>query len=143
MERFLKKKSKNQTWFRNGEYQSFIMVPATPHSKLKKMIEAILEALKLKEKVKIIEKPDQKFIQVLKNINCKPKRERCQDPKCLVGRTENGGDCRLSEILYLITCKVCKAKYTGETSRNAHVRGMEHLIEFESENDKTKEKQFF
>ena len=43
------------------------MIPATPGSKLKKMIEKRLKAMKLNEKVKLIEKPGEKFIERMKN----------------------------------------------------------------------------
>ena len=79
-----------------------MMVPATPGSKLKKKIDKRLKELKLNEKVKIIEKPGQKFIQLMKSKVKQPKREQCNEPKCLVGNTEKGGECKTNEVLYEI-----------------------------------------
>ena len=57
VERYQEKKLKKKTWFRKGDNTSFIMIPITPHSKLKKKIEDRLRVLKTKEKIKIVEKP--------------------------------------------------------------------------------------
>ena len=101
------------------------MIPSTPGSKLKKLIEKRIKLLNLKEKIKIVEKPGQKFFQVMKAHSKKQKLPGCGDPRCLVGKT--GGNCKKNEILYLIECKECEDKYPGETSRNGHVRGIEHF----------------
>ena len=68
------------------------------------------------------------------------KREPCKDPKCLVGKTEKGGNCRTNEVLYEVKCKDCGDLYPGETARNAHTRGIEHVDESESQNEKVQEK---
>jgi hypothetical protein len=139
-ERQLKKKMKKSKWFTKDGSKSFIMVPAMPGSKLKKKIEKRLNALNLPEKVKIVEKPGAKFSQILK-ANTKPgKRKECSDPKCLVGRTENGGNCRQNEVTYELVCKECKDIYIGETSRNTHARGLEHCDDSESKNIEKQEK---
>ena len=66
-ERNDQKKAKKSNWFTKDGSKSFVMVPAMPGSKLKKKIEKRLEAIKLPEKVKIVEKADPKFAQILKN----------------------------------------------------------------------------
>ena len=99
-----------------------------------------MKNLQLPEKVKLVEKPGQKFIQVLKSHSKKQKREACGDPKCLIGRTKKGGDCKKNEILYEIECKDCKDKYHGETARNGHTRGIEHVEDAESINQEQREK---
>ena len=134
------KKAKHYNRYMNGGNQGYLMVPATPGSKLKKMIEERLKAMNLNEKVKIIEKPGERFIDRLKKSTKKDKREPCNDPKCLVGQTEKGGNCRTCEILYEMKCKECGDLYPGETARNGHTRGIEHLEEAESENAKTRDK---
>ena len=73
IERDHEKKLKKKTWFQKGGYTSYIMIPVTPHSKLKKKIQKRLEAISTK-KVKIVEKPGQKFMQVLKNHSKKNKK---------------------------------------------------------------------
>ena len=64
----------------------------------------------------------------------------CKDPNCLVGRTENGGNCRINAITYQIICKDCKDTYSGETSRNGHSRSIEHVTDAESNNEEEREK---
>ena len=104
------------------------------------MTEERLKAMKLSEKVKIIEKPGQKFIDRLKSSVKREKREQCNDPKCIVGNTDKGGNCRTNEILYEIKCKECGDLYPGETARNAHTRSKERMEESESQNEKVHDK---
>ena len=58
----------------------------------------------------------------------------------MIGQTKNGGDCKRNEILYVIECKKCKDQYYGETARNGHTRGIEHLEDSESQNQEKREK---
>ena len=67
------------TWFDKGGFESFIMIPATPQSVLKRDIETKLKKLGLFKKVKIVEKPGRKFIEVLKMNNKRPKKARCEE----------------------------------------------------------------
>ena len=64
----------------------------------------------------------------------------CNDPKCLIRNSENGGDCRKSSVVYEIKCKECNDKYVGETSRNGHTRGIEHNNDSKSKNQTTRNK---
>ena len=64
----------------------------------------------------------------------------CEDPECLIGKTEKGGDCRKTEIVYVIQCKECNDQYIGETSRNGHTRSIEHVEDSESNNEEKREK---
>ena len=77
--------------------------------------------------MKVVEKPGQKFIDILKKHNRKQKTNHCNDPDCLISKTKNGGNCRKNEITYEIKCKQCKDTYIGETARNGHTRGIEHV----------------
>ena len=135
-ERATKKKASKRTFFRLGGYDSYIMVPATKDSKLKKTIDEKLKRLNLTKKVKIIEKPGPKFFDKLKILNRKPKINNCKDPNCLIQKTQNGGNCKINEIVYSIICKECGDRYTGETSRNGHSRSIEHVKDAKSENKK-------
>ena len=45
---------------------------------------------------------------------------------------KGGGNCRWKNVGYPITCKICKAKYHGKTSRNMFLRGEEHLRALEN-----------
>ena len=139
-ERAAEKKAKEKSWYKQDGSHGYLMVPATPGSKLKKMIETKLKAMNLSEKVKIIEKPGEKFIDRMKSSTKRDIRKPCSNPKCIVGRTEKGGNCRTNEILYEMKCKECGDLYPGETARNAHTRGIEHIEESESLNEDVREK---
>ena len=104
------------------------------------MIEKKLKNLNLPEKVKIVEKPGQKFIQVMKKYARKERKVPCEDPECLIGNTEKGGDCRKNEIVYAIHCKECKDQYIGETCRNGRTRSIEHVEDSQSNNVEKREK---
>ena len=41
--------------------------------------------------------------------------------------TDSNLDCTTSNVVYLVTCRVCGIQYVGETSRPANVRWNEHL----------------
>merc|ERR1712173_107111 len=137
MERQHKKKTAKRTWFKNGGHESFLMVSSTKGSELKKNIEEKLRKMNLNKKVKIIEKPGQKFIDVLKANNRKNQIENCTDPDCLM--TKSGGNCKTNEVVYCIKCKSCGDKYIGETSRNGHSRCIEHVKDSQSRHAKTQE----
>ena len=104
-----------------------MMIAATPNSELKKMIQKRLKDLGLMETVRIIEKPGQKFIDILKNNIKKKKKAICPEENCLIGKNPKGGNCRTNEIVYEITCKQCDNVYIGESSRNGHTRSIEHM----------------
>ena len=94
--------------------------------------------MNLNKVVKIVEKPGQKFFDRLKILNKKPKTKKCNDPDCLI--SQNGGNCKTNEIVYFIKCKDCGDVYIGETCRNGHSRGKEHVKNARSENAKEREK---
>mgnify|MGYP003324695666 CR=1 FL=1 len=121
-------------------FESVMMIPATPNSQLKKMIQERLRALKLGNNIKIIEKSGQKFIEVLKQHNKQPNNKQCSDPNCLVAKTKGGGNCKKNDVVYVIKCKECENKYTGETSRNAHTRSIEHMNDAASNSSEEQEK---
>ena len=58
-EREKKKKTSKRTWFKAGGFESYIMVPSTKDSKLKRTIEEKLKGLNLHKTVKIVENQDQ------------------------------------------------------------------------------------
>ena len=80
------------------------MIPSTKGSELKKSIEQKLQRMNLKNKVKIIEKPGQKFIDVLKSKSNKLQGEKCTDQECLMRKS--GANCKTNEIVYCIECKL-------------------------------------
>ena len=52
------------------------------------------------------------------------------------------GNCKSEEIVYEIVCQACKAKYFGESARNARSRSVEHVMKSQSTNEKVREKSF-
>ena len=47
--------------------------------------------------------------------------------------TDENLNCASANIIYLITCRICKLQYVGETSRAANVRWSEHLYKIRKE----------
>ena len=142
MERYLKKRAEKRSWYKRGGYESYIMVPSTPGSSLKKIIEKRLKTMNLSKTLKVNEKPGQKFIDVMKMSTKKDKIEKCNDPDCLMKNSKKSGNCRVNRIVYKIQCNECKDKYIGETSRNGHVRGIEHVTDSKSQDKKKKNQSY-
>ena len=92
--------------------------------------------MNLSRTIKVVEKPGQKFIDVLKVNNKKETNPKCNDQNCLIGNSKNGGNCKLNGMVYKIQCKECNDKYIGETSRNGHSRGLEHVQDSKSQEKK-------
>ena len=116
-ERLLNKRAKKASWVKKGSYESYIMIPTTPGSELKTNIERKLKTLGLNDKIRFVEKPGRKFIDVLKMHNKIPAKTRCSDPDCLVGRNPKGGDCRKNEIIYQLKCEECGEEVDGAVKR--------------------------
>ena len=62
MERILEKKAKKKTWFKKGDCDSYIMIPATPNSELKKEVDQIAKNSGLK--IKVVERPGKKLVDL-------------------------------------------------------------------------------
>ena len=96
-------------------------------------------------KPRIIEKPGQKLINIMKArlTADKTKKDPCPKPgTCMVCKNEKGGNCTKNEILYQLECKECikqgnKGIYYGESSRNGASRGEEHQRDSQSTRDET------
>ena len=142
--RELDKKNKKD-WYTKGGYEYIAFVPATPGSELMKNIEESIAPCN-KIKVKVVEKPGQKLINVLKMSTKKSgTKVRCEDELCLMCSQEKSGNCRTSEILYQIECLDCKAKniksiYIGESQKNGMTRGSQHMEDSLSINEKQTKK---
>ena len=83
---------------------------------------------KSKLNVKVVFLPGRK----LRNIFCSSRPY--DHPKCLSTRCEicprittKGKNCLVKNIVYRVTCNICKQTYIGESSRSAHQRLGEHL----------------
>ena len=47
--------------------------------------------------------------------------------------TDSDLHCDSSNVVYLVTCRICKLQYVGETSRAANIRWQEHLYKIRKE----------
>ena len=146
------KLSKNCQWYKNRKkpssaestFTSVFFVPATPGSKLFKMLKQTEQKYQIgtESRIKFIETSGRKFIDHLRikdpfSENCAP------EIKCFPCRNATKQtNCKMSNIGYTVICQTCKDKgitrtYEGETARNAHIRGNEHLKDLERKNDKS------
>ena len=153
MKRKKKKQQKNIDWYKNSKnelssaessFKSVFFVPSTPGSKLLKMLRKTEDLYKIDPKcrIKFIETSGRKYIDQLQikdpfSENCKP------GIKCFVcqGATKPT-QCKSSNVGYSIICQTCKDRkiertYEGETCRNAHIRGNEHMKDLERKNERS------
>ena len=125
-------KKQKDNWYKSfGNYDSIIFVPCTPGTELRKMVQESLKDTGMK--IKVVEKPGQKMVDIIKMTLKKPARRKCSDGKCLMCQTDKGGNCRKSEITYKIECKDCRDCYFGQSGQNGRARGGEHLHDYESD----------
>ena len=96
-----------------------------------------------KWRIKFIEKAGTKLKHILQNNDPFPE-EICKDEKCLPcksvtelskGNRAQKSNCKKNNIGYRIPCVTCEEKnivkvYEGESSRNARIRGEEHMRGF-------------
>lgn len=132
-ERIKEKVCKKRQWFRRGGYSSFIMVPVTPNSELKRRLDKDVDQSKIK--IKIVEKADVSVKTLLQRSNPLKKDKGCGKEDCLVCMTEGKGNCRSSSVTYELKCTSCGDLYVGETARNAYVRGKEHLTAMDNKHE--------
>ena len=90
------------------------------------MLDANLSGNTWGRKIRIVEKPGQKWIDILK-MTIKKRKRKCGNKNCLVNNTEKGGDCKKNECIYKMKCKTCGMEYFGESHRNSHSRSLEHV----------------
>ena len=126
------KESKRHNWAKKGGYLAPIFVPATPGSKLLKM---------MKERAKETEKEGIRF-NLIEAGGTTIRREiqksnptatpGCSKVDCWCCKEERGGGgpCHKSNVNYVVKCKLCPAEreamYVGETARNLYTRMGEH-----------------
>ena len=101
-EREEKKRNKIDSWYKTGGYESMMFVPATPGAELRKEIQEEMD--KLQMKVKIVEKPGEKLVNVMKQ-NVKRERVLCGETDCMICKSEKGGSCTKAGPVYGIYCK--------------------------------------
>ena len=149
-ERRNEKRKKKNNWFkkkgnvvRDG-FSSVFFVPATPGSELLRMLKKTEEkhSISPTSRIKFVETSGRKYIDQLQLKD--PFTENCSwDENCFVcqNSTEQT-NCKVSNVGYSVICKTCKDKgllrsYEGETCRNAHIRGKEHLKALQRQSEKS------
>ena len=150
-QREIRKKAKDRKktdWFKgkNGDdkYKSVMFVDATPGDKLLKMVRDTEDKYKIAEdkRIKVVSKAGPKLMNLLERNN--PFNKNCDDKDCPPCSTLDPSDkkpskCRVNNVSYEGKCKTCALQgkcrsYTGETSRNLHVRSKEHVKDLLSGN---------
>ena len=121
------------------------MIPATPNSELKHLIE--IEAKLSKLKVKVVEKAGVKLGSYLRKFDKTGTKGPCQETDCMICRhtSKNSRQCRIPSLVYKISCKECektgkKANYYGESSFNGYTRSSQHMANYRSKNKAVQEK---
>ena len=128
-EREKKKRDKHDNWYRRGGCQSVLFIPATPDSTLKKRCEA--EIRNSAFNIRVVEKAGRSLKDRLQRSD--PFRsKKCNREDCPVCYMSGKGRCDQIGITYEIICRQCGDKYIGQTSKNAYVRGREHLSSLEN-----------
>ena len=132
-ERMKEKRRRKEEWYKakgdkkkkQEEYMSVIFVQPTEKSALKKKYEDVIR--KSECNVKVVERAGVSVRRKLQK-SYPFKKNVCED-KCFVCMSQGKGNCRRSNVTYLIECtrQGCRYQYVGETSRNGISRGKEHL----------------
>ena len=132
-ERERQKRKKKEDWFKKGDYESVIFIPATPQGKLKKKMQRKVDETDIK--IKIVETTGNTLKRNLQKTSIASKKE-CADKECMICKTsKKKGLCRKEGVTYEIVCKGCKAKYIGETGRSAWARSKEHVNDYKRKKD--------
>ena len=122
------KRIKKEEWFKKGEYESVIFIPATPKAKLKRKMQERIDKKDLR--IKVVEKTGNTLKRNLQKASISEKKE-CDDKECKICETSKvKGLCRKEGVTYEIMCKACKEKYIGESGRSAWARVNEHVYEY-------------
>ena len=121
--RDIKKREKQEKWYKTKGEESVIFIPATPKSELKNRVEQTVKERKLN--IRVVEKGGTPIKNILKRSKQKDINNVCNCLVCTSGGKP--GACRKEGAIYEIKCKECQSSYIGETGRNAYTRINEHL----------------
>jgi hypothetical protein len=128
------RQTKKTDWLKKGNYETVIMVNATPGGELVKRYKEVVKNNPGPVKIKIMEKGGRQVKSILQRSN--PGKTRgCDSPDCLACKQEKGkgGDCRKNNVGYELGCDLCGAEnvsYVGETAQNIYTRGLKHMANY-------------
>ncbi|KAK6732228.1 hypothetical protein RB195_016547 [Necator americanus] len=92
---------------------------------LSKAIRASLVKCGLEDQVRVVEIPPTNLKKQL--VRNRMYDRFCLTPDCVICPFGKEGDCMVSGVVYLISCKTCGDQYIGETGRPLCIRIKEHL----------------
>ena len=131
-DRVRNKRSRKSEWFkgRRGLNESVLFVPATPNSILKQRCQQAI--LRSQIGIAVVEVPGRSIKKRIQRSDpFRPdvcgKKESCMVCRGRETGRRTGGACRTEGVTYRIECDACGRVYVGETARNAHTRGLEHI----------------
>ena len=135
-----KKQKKKTSWAEESD--GIIFVQATPNGELARRFRQVVENYSDSVKFRVEEKGGRSMQSMLQCTN-PSKRKGCSAANCFAcskGKGE-GGDCRKTNVGYEIGCDECEGNnvvmYVGETSRNAYIRGQEHIDAYRRNDQKS------
>ena len=149
------KRNKKSNWL-GPFYKSCIFDPSTLGGELKRRMQLKEKGLRAGGRedypIKIIETAGRPLERAL--VNSDPcNGNQCFDKKCLIQSNPNNKiNCRRNSVWYKITCKIClkdgklenkSSSYFGETGQNMHCRSKEHISEFNSKVQASREESSF
>ena len=123
------REERKKNWYKKGNYDSVMFLPATPDSELRNKIQEVINKTDIK--IKVIERSGTKIIKHLQKNDPFKEKSCANEKNCFVCRGPNPGGCRETGVTYKINCSDgCKYEYTGQTGQNAYTRGNKHKEEF-------------
>ena len=124
-EREEEKRYKRENWYRRGNNDSVIFIPATPKGELKRRLMEKVQNVEIG--LRIVEKNG----TTMKSMFQRAKLDKapCADKSCLVCKKDKKYICRQESVTYEMKCETCEAQYIGETSRTAYTRIKEHMMD--------------
>ena len=139
---------KKTNWFKgkncDERFKSVLFVDATPGDVLLKMIKATEDKHRIADdqRIKVVSKSGTKLVHLFEKKN--PFAQNCDNnacPPCESIKPEQSklSMCKVNNVCYECKCETCEKEgkirtYTGETSRNLHVRSKEHQKDCEQKN---------
>ena len=127
------KKKRKTNWLK-GDFDTVIMVPATPGGELAKKYQEVVFKNPGPVKIKIMGKGGTQVKHIIQKNNPN-KTKGCNSLDCLAckhGRGK-GGECRRNNVGYELLCDFCGGEntcYVSETGQNVYTRGLKHMANY-------------